>query len=86
MGSCKHASFKRQRSTIVDSKLSIGSFQRHVRTETDRNIEVMEVGSAKAYNDGKKMNPLLIRDQMGTPTTCIVTEFGQNQLVDACVC
>ena len=32
------------------------SFQRHVRLETDRNVEVMGIEFGKDYNGGKKVN------------------------------
>ena len=37
-----------------------GSFQRHVRWEIDRNVEVMGIGFGKAYEGGKKVNRIII--------------------------
>ena len=43
------------------------SFQRHVRWETERNVEVMGIGFGKDYEDGKKVNRIIMPDQEDKP-------------------
>ena len=53
------------------------SFERHVRWETDKNVDVMGIGFGKDHQDGKKVNRIIVPDQQGTSTTCTVTPTGE---------
>ena len=64
-------------------KRLFASFERHVRHETARNIEVMGIAMGKVYRNGKKVNRVIIPDQTGTATTCTITSFGETQMVEA---
>ena len=47
-----------KRHLLIPNRL-FGSFQRHIRYEIDRNIEVMGIGFGKEYGDGKKVRQVL---------------------------
>ena len=67
----------RIRHVLLPTRL-FASFQRHVRWETDRDVEVLGIGFGKDYGNAKKVNRIVIPDQQGTATTCTVIPAGEN--------
>ena len=70
----------RIRHVLLPTQL-FASFQRHVRCETDIDVEVLGIGFGKDYGNAKKVNRIVIPDQQSTVTTCTATPARENQLV-----